>query len=400
MVRAYCPLKSVVQFSLTKMTQILAFEDVSHCAQFCTLHGLSPELDTDTIYMERTSFYYPETLTSSLQRARNLIESKRQDRWSVVINGNQPFPANPYLTYVPHSSFDNAGFLKSDDASDQSNVETEEDMQKRIQEELRRQREAALKQALEHFTRDVINEVVEEQVGKIAEEELAMAQAIQWTFASVQTEVVSEMASETARVVMKEARNEELKKRLDKEAKIAAVEDIHEDLIEELVLEASVDIAQAEMARVQTLNKCLDLAPGLVEDLINDVIKHQIGPNLTRVLDDMFKERELKIQALKTRQVLLHKRKMFKSWLRYVRKRKSQRSILDKFPCLPSSLHPRDQFKTHLRACNIKEILRIKKQVEKLHDIIELEDKFVEESILEPMHDLPDCMKVTILNMF
>ena len=102
MVRAYCPkLKGVIQYRLSKMTDLLAFENDLECARFCERHGLGVETDSDTIYMEKVAFYFPENPLEST-RARNLIESKRETPWSIVINGNYPLPQNPYLTYEPH----------------------------------------------------------------------------------------------------------------------------------------------------------------------------------------------------------------------------------------------------------------------------------------------------------
>ena len=102
MVRAYCPkLKGVIQYRLSKMTDLLAFENDLECARFCERHGLGAETDSDTIYMEKVAFYFPENPLEST-RARNLIESKRETPWSIVINGNYPLPQNPYLTYEPH----------------------------------------------------------------------------------------------------------------------------------------------------------------------------------------------------------------------------------------------------------------------------------------------------------
>ena len=105
MVRAYCPkLKGVIQYRLSKMTDLLAFENDLECARFCERHGLGAETDSDMIYMEKVAFYFPENPLEST-RARNLIESKRETPWSIVINGNYPLPQNPYLTYEPHNRY-------------------------------------------------------------------------------------------------------------------------------------------------------------------------------------------------------------------------------------------------------------------------------------------------------
>ena len=45
-----------------------------------------------------------------------------------------------------------------------------------------------------------------------------------------------------------------------------------------------------------------------------------------------------------------------------------------------------------LKTYTLQKTLKIRRQVDKLHDIIDLEDKFVEESILEPMNNLPELL--------
>ena len=77
MVKAYCSGKNVVQYRLSRMTYLLAFENDRACASFCDKHGLGAETDSDTIYMERVGFYFPPTGLTNASRARNLIESKR-----------------------------------------------------------------------------------------------------------------------------------------------------------------------------------------------------------------------------------------------------------------------------------------------------------------------------------
>ena len=57
-------------------------------------------------------------------------------------------------------------------------------------------------------------------------------------------------------------------------------------------------------------------------------------------------------------------------------------------------LKVQDQLKSvcDLKPYNLKDTLDIRHQVDKLHDIINLEDRIVEDSILEPIHDLPDML--------
>jgi len=147
----------------------------------------------------------------------------------------------------------------------------------------------------------------------------------------------------------------------------------------------------------------MSICPQMAEDLINELVDELVEPQLAQILDDSIKEREEKVEALRQKQIVIRKRKVFKSWSRYVKKRKSQRSILEKFPCLPSSLNVQDQLKSvggDLKSYNLKETLQIRHQVDKLHDIITLEDKIVEESILEPMNDLPDMLATNNLRQW
>ena len=62
-----------------EMKQIV--ENETQCAQFCQSCGISAELDSDTVYMEKGSFYYPEA-SNTTHRAKNLVESKRKLAWS------------------------------------------------------------------------------------------------------------------------------------------------------------------------------------------------------------------------------------------------------------------------------------------------------------------------------
>ena len=52
------------------------------------------------------------------------MESKRTSAWSEVINGG-PMGVNPYLTYLPHDSFDENGYLRQEafEATDQGWVQ-------------------------------------------------------------------------------------------------------------------------------------------------------------------------------------------------------------------------------------------------------------------------------------
>ena len=85
--RSYVPARNVVQFPLSRVLRMLAFEDMAACAAYCRLHGLESEPSGDgdeaILFMERSSFYRPEEVPA-LTRPKNLVESKRTVSWSEV----------------------------------------------------------------------------------------------------------------------------------------------------------------------------------------------------------------------------------------------------------------------------------------------------------------------------
>ena len=134
------------------------------------MHGIESEVNSDTAYLDRSALYMPDEIPA-LKRARyelffqftqpeiantsfggcvnhdswliqdnrldihfapctmvmcsrNLVESKRTSAWSEVINGG-PLGSNPYLSYLPHGSFDENGYLRQEafEATDQGWVQ-------------------------------------------------------------------------------------------------------------------------------------------------------------------------------------------------------------------------------------------------------------------------------------
>ena len=332
------------------MTRLLAFEDDNQCAQFCNSCGISAELDSDTVYMERSLFYYPETEATSL-RARRLVESKRHLAWSAVINGGQALPPNPYLNYCPHDSFDASGFLKPEaqEALDQYQDPTEARREQEVifAENAKKAREMALNQALEMVAQGLIEEVVDEQVLNVGQDHIVANKVVLDTCLTIQSEVISDLVRDVSKTILKEARNEEIQRRLDNEAKTTAVDQVHEDLVQEVVDEYIKEIASQEMLLHHKKLNYMSFFPEIADELIDEVINELVEPEMTKILDESTKEREEKVQALRQRQILVRKKRVFKSWLRYVKKRKSQRSILEKFPCLPSSLKVRPSCLLH-----------------------------------------------------
>ena len=138
MIKSFVPPKQMVQYPLRKLVDLLAFESDAECASFLRSHGVESELDLEpVVFMERATFYYPETAPRAV-RSKKLIDSKKTCSYGEVMNGG-PLPENPYLTYLPHNSFDVNGYLKleSYEAKDQEVKQSPEELN-RIKEETER----------------------------------------------------------------------------------------------------------------------------------------------------------------------------------------------------------------------------------------------------------------------
>ncbi|HIE75452.1 MAG TPA: hypothetical protein EYP93_04470, partial [Gammaproteobacteria bacterium] len=390
--KAYCPIKNQkVHFSLAKLTGILAFEDVQACARFCRAHGIESEIEDDTVYMEKASFFYPESIEAS--RARNLIESKRRVSWSVVINGGLDLPPNPYLTYVPHDSFDRNGCLKREayEAADQATNK----MSPKDKANLRAKH--MLEATLSQIADDLIVEVVQREAIQVGQGVMrnAVATEVMRNFADeVEASVVRDLSSKLAADVIREARNEELARRLQSEAKLAEQAEVPnrltDDLLAEIVLDMAKDVATQEMFVVERSEKLLKyfaLIPAVVDELAREVIDNElIVPIARKTLADALNERDLKVELLRQRISLKLARRKFNAWRRYVQKRKSQRQIMGNFPSMPSTKSLCQQFKSILpKKNNLAGTERVRNDVDRLHEAIELEDKALEMAILKPL---------------
>ena len=399
-VRAYTmSSKTVLQFNMTRLMSMLAFESVQECSKFCSSHGIEAEPDSDIVYMERTAFFNPESLP--FKRARVLVESKRQVPWSEVIHGG-PLPMNPYLDYEPHDSFDDNGYLKqiAYDASDQAlelspgspmtstpqvplfqppPVQPKPDLQ--AQKELARWH---LEQALVQVGDEILKEVLKEECNEISTNATVTDIVAHETMEEIHTKIVSEMCLQITKETIKEAKNEELRSRLEKEARNMAAEDIKDDLINEVIEDMAKEVSKQEMFRVDKLLKYHEISPLVANDLVNEVINELLEPEAKNAIDEAIKDRDEKIQKLRDKQILALKKRTFKSWFRYSKKRKSQRDLLKNFPCIPGSR----MFKTtDMKSYSLKDTLKLQTDVEKLHQVIELEDKYIEETLLKPFND-------------
>lgn len=111
--RSYTPRKVGFNYSISNLTDILAFEDFESTVNFLAHHGLMCDVDADIVYLDRSMFSSGET-PYQMDRAFNLVESKMHSSVAQSVCGG-PLPSpDCFNLLVPHSSFDNDGFLKRD----------------------------------------------------------------------------------------------------------------------------------------------------------------------------------------------------------------------------------------------------------------------------------------------
>lgn len=109
--RAYTPRKVGFNYNISYLSEILAFEDFEATVNFLNVHGLMCDVDADIVLLDRDAFGPTET-PYQLERALQMVESKMESTVAeAVCGGSLPSP-DCFLNLVPHSSFDNNGFLK------------------------------------------------------------------------------------------------------------------------------------------------------------------------------------------------------------------------------------------------------------------------------------------------
>lgn len=109
--RAYTPRKAGFNFSISYLEENLAFEDSDCAVNFLRHHGLMCDVDADIVYLDRSTFGVADT-PYQMERAYRLIESKMMSTVAQAICGGPLASPECFQKLVPHSSFDNNGFLK------------------------------------------------------------------------------------------------------------------------------------------------------------------------------------------------------------------------------------------------------------------------------------------------
>ena len=252
-----------------------------------------------------------------------------------------------------------------------------------------------MQRAVVSISDDILLEVVRDECIHMGQDSMKQIEIHKSTLKCsdlLHNEVLGELLYDISKEVIKELRNEELQSRLAQEAEFEAAEEIRDEVIDELTNAISEEVAKQEMKTVSQTLALFSEAPKVVEEVCNNVIAELSRPIATKVLEECHQEREDRVNEIRNRQTRRAKYSTFRSWRKYVSKRKSQRSILDDFPCIPKS---KTLGKSSIRPTSFRNTLQTRRQVDQLHEVIDLEESFLEQTILEPMNVLPDVLQAS-----
>lgn len=102
-----------LNFSISYLTEILAFEDDDAATHFLAYHGALCDKEADIVNLDSRTFGSAE-MPFQMERAIEIVESKMEGTVAEVICGSELPDPECYLKITPHSSFDDRGFLKKD----------------------------------------------------------------------------------------------------------------------------------------------------------------------------------------------------------------------------------------------------------------------------------------------
>ncbi|XP_014095342.3 protein xmas [Bactrocera oleae] len=142
--------KNAILLPLAYLTRILGFEDEEAAAQYYTYHGL--KCDGQRVVLDRLK--RPD-VEYSMERALNLVESKRTVSVGECVCGHTLESAHIFESHSPHNSFDENGILKSiawtaedqlrGEAAEARKKERELEIQQQQQQQQQHQQQEALK---------------------------------------------------------------------------------------------------------------------------------------------------------------------------------------------------------------------------------------------------------------
>ncbi|XP_044729287.1 uncharacterized protein LOC123292639 [Chrysoperla carnea] len=117
MIRTHSPRATLTQIPLGELEYLLAFENRTALITFIDYHGLNlNEMGTHVI-LDRSSFTTSNSF--ELERAVNIVESKRQNSVGEIVCGGQIVSMQEFCNHTPHNSFDERGYFKKSEIQEQ-----------------------------------------------------------------------------------------------------------------------------------------------------------------------------------------------------------------------------------------------------------------------------------------
>ena len=322
----------------------LGFESESECARFLRAHGI--ESEDGVIFLERGTFLLPDTEPPTL-RNPGLIDSKRTACYGEVMNG-APLPENPFLTYTPHSSFDEEGVLRREawEAQDQEATVSPEELERSRREEERR---ALEKEVAREAMEEVVSEIVIEETKEVAGEVVGEAERMEVAEAvreRVEESCVAGMVEEVAATCLREARNSLIAAKMEEEERREEQEEACVELVAGMVGELVEELAGQEMAEVgrrRELQRHLAVAEPVLEGVLSETLAPLVSDVARDVLEAAVQGRGAALEQLGARMTARQLRRCFTEWRRQASRSSRQRAAVRDFPAGPAALTDEEQ---------------------------------------------------------
>ncbi|XP_040564779.1 germinal-center associated nuclear protein [Lepeophtheirus salmonis] len=393
-VKAYCPNKNETQFELSSITKILGFEDEVEASDYLVMHGMN--VDGHIVCMSKPNFMFPEEMPQ-VRRPLNKIECKKTSEWSKVIYGGSCLPPNPYISYTPHDSFSGYGSVQLEvrDPGDLRLSKLKDKYNQEKENQLQAQRRDSLLTDLSHeIGEEIIDEVCGDEVHQIANEIVFWGNKINKGAEDIFRDLMDEAIVDTVKESIRNARNEELQRRIKLENEINASSELLEEYVGEFIEDFCFKIGEEEMESVgkELRFKSLLLeGDHLIQEIVEDFVKSNCYSIASQLINEAEFERESKVKAMIMKRERNMKKHFFLIWKQMVIKEKKRMKILENFPstpCLFQSLENQNKKLTSsgaLPIINISEAIKSMKDTETLFKYTELEDDYFRKTLLEPI---------------
>lgn len=102
-----------LNFSISYLTEILAFEDDDAAVNFLSYHRATCDKESDNVNLDSRTFGSAES-PFQMERSLEIVESKMEGSIAEAICGTSLPDPECFLKITPHTSFDNRGFLKKE----------------------------------------------------------------------------------------------------------------------------------------------------------------------------------------------------------------------------------------------------------------------------------------------